>query len=132
MSLILDTHYVYALVGAPGRLTRKETRFLESSRQRFVVSAVSIWEIRIKWNVLHPSGRRKGPLSPEVVLELLRRRPLDFLDLKPEHAAAELSHALGHHDPFDELLLAQAQVEGARLLTRDSELQSHPLARTIT
>ncbi len=131
MPLILDTHYVYAIVGAPGRLSRKETHVLANSRDRFIVSAVSIWEIRIKWGALHASGVRKGPRSPDQVLELLSRRPVDFLDLKPSHAAAELAQRLAHHDPFDELLLAQAQCEGVRLLTRDAKLASHPLARTI-
>jgi PIN domain nuclease of toxin-antitoxin system len=37
---------------------------------------------------------------------------------------------LGHADPFDELLMVQAQVEGMRLLTRDSRLVGHPLAVT--
>jgi PIN domain nuclease of toxin-antitoxin system len=129
--LILDTHYVYAIVGAPGRLSRNETRFLAQSRERFVVSAVSIWEIRIKWNSLHPSGARKGPQSADQVLDLLTRRPIDFLDLKPHHAAVTLLQPLAHSDPFDELLLAQAQAEGVRLLTRDARLASHPLARTI-
>lgn len=131
MPLILDTHYVYAIVGAPGRLSRKEMRFLAQSRERFIVSAVSIWEIRIKWSALHRSGVRKGPRSPEQVLDMLTRRPIDFLDLKPDHAAVELGQGLAHHDPFDELLLAQAQCEGVRLLTRDAKLTSHPLARAI-
>lgn len=131
MPFILDTHYVYAIVGAPGRLSRKETRFLANSRDRFIVSAVSIWEIRIKWGALYASGTRKGPRSPEQVLDMLGRRPVDLLDLKPDHAAAELTHRLRHHDPFDELLLAQAQCEGVRLLTRDAKLSSHPLARAI-
>jgi PIN domain nuclease of toxin-antitoxin system len=131
VALILDTHYVYAIVGAPGRLSQKETRFLSRSRERFIVSAVSIWEIRIKWSALHPSGVRKGPRGAEQVLDMLTRGPVDFLDLKPHHAAGELAQKLVHADPFDELLLAQAQCEGVRLLTRDANLTSHPLARAI-
>ena len=131
MALILDTHYVYAIVGAPGRLSQKEKHFLANARERFIVSAVSIWEIRIKWSALHASGKRKGPKSPAQVLDLLSRRPIDLLSLTAEHATAELKQALAHHDPFDELLMAQAQCEGVRLLTRDSKLISHPLARAI-
>ena len=50
----------------------------------------------------------------------------EFLSLTARHAAAELVHPLKHKDPFDELLLVQAQEEGLRLLTRDSKLGYHP------
>lgn len=54
-----------------------------------------------------------------------------FLPLTPQHAATELVPGLGHKDPFDELLLVQAQVEGLRLLTRDSKLLDHPLVARL-
>jgi PIN domain nuclease of toxin-antitoxin system len=44
------------------------------------------------------------------------------------HAAAELAQPLAHKDPFDELLLVQAQEEGMCLLTRDTKLIGHPFA----
>ncbi len=127
MSLLLDTHYVYAIAGSDSSLSRNEMDFLANHRERFVVSAVSIWEIRLKWSALHPDGARKGPLDPALVVEVLGRQALDFLDLTPVHAAARLLEAIPHRDPFDELLLVQAQCEGLRLLTRDRLLQGHPL-----
>jgi PIN domain nuclease of toxin-antitoxin system len=51
-----------------------------------------------------------------------------FLPLVPRHALAPLSPPATHKDPFDEMLLIQAQVEGLRLLTRDRALLDHPLA----
>jgi len=44
-----------------------------------------------------------------------------LLPLTVHHAAARLVQPLGHKDPFDELLLVQAQEEGMRLLTRDAK-----------
>ena len=52
----------------------------------------------------------------------------ELLPLTARHAAAELAQPLGHKEPFDELLLVQAQEERMRLLTRDAELIGHPLA----
>ncbi len=52
----------------------------------------------------------------------------EFLPLTLRHAAAVLTHPLEHKDPFDGLLLVQAQEEGLRLLTRDERLVEHPLA----
>ncbi len=51
-----------------------------------------------------------------------------ILPLTPDHAITPLDTPLAHTDPFDELLLVQAQVEGLRFLTRDSKLLDHPLA----
>lgn len=131
MPLILDTHYVFALAGAEISLSKRERAFLAAPGEKLLVSAVSIWEIRLKWDALHASGARKGPASPAQVIEALASEPIGYLGLTFEHAAAPLAHALAHKDPFDELLLAQAQVEAALLFTRDKKLRGHPLVRGI-
>jgi len=51
-----------------------------------------------------------------------------LLPLTAVQASAELAKPLGDKDPFDELLLFQAQEEGMRLLTRDDKLNGHPFA----
>lgn len=128
MSVLLDTHYVYAIAGAPGRLSAGERKYLSERPDPFVVSAVSLWEIRLKWSALYKSGGRKGPIGPAQVLQVLRTQNVDFLPMTTEHAVAALHARLDHKDPFDELLLLQAQAENLRLLTRDAKLAAHPLA----
>ena len=71
MSLLLDTHYVFALAGSVNQLTPRELNFLATCPDSFVVSAVSIWEMRLKWDTLHLSGDRKGPLDPAQALRAL-------------------------------------------------------------
>jgi PIN domain nuclease of toxin-antitoxin system len=133
MKLLLDTHYVFGLAGSPGVLTGREARFLDAYRLKFVVSAVSIWEVRLKWHAVHRSGAPKGPLSAEDVVSILSTDSVaEFLPLTPEHAATDLDSPLAHRDPFDELLIAQAQVEGLHLLTRDRKLAGHPLATVVS
>lgn len=132
MNLLLDTHYVFAIAGSPGRLTGTEINFLAAYPDRFVVSAVSIWEMRLKWRVLHASGDRKGPLDPAQAMRILAGQSIDFLPLSAAHAATPLREPLAHGDPFDEILLVQAQVEGLKLLTRDARLLGHSLATRPT
>lgn len=133
MKLLLDTHYVFGLAGSPGALSNRELHFLDKYPHPFVVSAVSIWEIRLKWDVMHRSGARKGPASPVDVVQILSTDlVVEFLTLTPEHAATALRTPLAHRDPFDDLLLAQAQAEELQLLTRDRKLIDHPLATAIT
>jgi PIN domain nuclease of toxin-antitoxin system len=131
VSLLLDTHYVYGLSGSPGTISAREAAFLKAYTAPFVVSAVSIWEIRIKWSTFDGSGKRKGPADPKGVLRVLTTDFVDFLLLTPAHAALELKVPIAHRDPFDELLLAQAQSEGLKLLSRDRKLVGHPLVTEI-
>jgi PIN domain nuclease of toxin-antitoxin system len=128
LNLLLDTHYVFAIAGSPGRLTGTEINFLASYPDRFVVSAVSIWEMRVKWDALHASGDLKGPLDPVQVMRVLTGQNIDFLPLNAAHASTSLHEPISHRDPFDEILLVQAQIEGLKLLTRDARLLGHPLA----
>ncbi|THD35584.1 MAG: hypothetical protein E7773_10750 [Sphingomonas sp.] len=111
-----------------GSLTARETELLSDDATDVSASAISLWELRIKWNLFHVSGDRKGPADPAQVLTALSRIDIPVIALSPEHAAASLNTPMGHRDPFDELLLIQAQEMDGRLLTRDAKLANHPLA----
>jgi PIN domain nuclease of toxin-antitoxin system len=89
---------------------------------------VAVWELRLKRHSFHISGGRKGPVEPAAVVEFAAAIDWELLPLTARHAAAALTHPLGHKDPFDELLLVQAQEEGMRLLTRDTKIIGHPFA----
>lgn len=86
--------------------------------------------MRLKYRALHPSGDRKGPYDPNQVVAMLKGHKASFVPLKAQHAACELETPIPHKDPFDELLLVQAQEEGLKLLTEDRQLSGHPLAVT--
>jgi len=93
-----------------------------------VLSAVSVWELRLKWHSFHTTGGRKGPLAPSDVVAFARAMAWQILAMTERHAVAPLKQALIHKDPFDEVLLVQTQEEGMRLLTRDAKLAGHPYA----
>ena len=95
-----------------------------------VLSAVTVWELRLKWHSFHISGGRKGPVAPAAVVAFAKAMEWQFLPLTPHHTVTELIQPLEHKDPFDELLLVQAQEEGMRLLTRDAKLAGHPFTAT--
>lgn len=128
MSLLLDTHLAVWAALDPDALTEAERGVMAGSDAPLVLSAVSVWELRLKWHSFHISGTRKGPIEPATIVAFAQAIGWVFLPLIVRHAAAELSHPIGHKDPFDELLLIQAQEEGMRLLTRDAKLIGHPLA----
>ena len=128
MRILLDTSYLFDFMDMPGKLLESERRFLSARGTELYVSAVSIWEMRLKYNAKHASGERKSRFSPADVLNALDDQDVTLLPMTVGHAAGGLDVPLEHKDPFDELLLVQAQQEGLRLLTVDKRLVGHPLA----
>lgn len=115
MNLLLDTHIaLWAIVDSP-RLSAKARKLILAPRATVWVSAASIWEIAIK----HGLGRGDMPLSGEAAMAHFRAAGYRLLPIEPEHAARVEGLPAHHHDPFDRLLVAQAQVEPMRLLSHD-------------
>ena len=131
MRVLLDTFYLYRFMEAPGHFGEAERRFLEENEARVYVSAVSVWEMRLKHHARHRSLERKSLYVPSDVIATLQEQNVVFLPMSINHAARELEVPIAHRDPFDELLLVQAQEEGLRLLTTDRLLVDHPLAITV-
>jgi len=128
MRLLLDTHILVWLAQAPDALVPNERRLLEDANGPLIVSAISLWEIRIKWEKLHPSGERKGTISPAQAMAHIERAAFDLVPISVADCAAMLDPPCESGDPFDQMLLIQAGNFGARLLTRDRRLADHPLA----
>jgi PIN domain nuclease of toxin-antitoxin system len=128
LKLLLDTHFAAWLFLGEERLSDAERQLVNRADVEIVCSVVSLWELRLKWNSTTVRGTPKGPAAPEAVLAFGAGMAWTFLPLLPAHAVARLEVPIAHKDPFDELLLVQAQVEGLRLLTRDEALLRHPLA----
>ena len=84
------------------------------------VSAVSIWEIAIKFALRKRTGA--PPFSGAVALEAFLAAGYRMLNVTPQHAAAVEALPHLHADPFDRMLIAQALHEPLRLLTADAAL----------
>ena len=131
MRILLDTSYLYDLMETHGKFSDRERRFFTEQEIEIYVSAVSIWEMRLKYRAHHRSGERKSPFDPNEVVALVEEQDMTILPMTMKHAARELETPIPHRDPFDELLLVQAQEEGLKLLTADRQLIEHPLAITV-
>ena len=131
LKVLLDTSYLYDLMLAPGQLLDVERRFLGGPAVRLYASAVSIWEVRLKYAARYRSGGRKSPFDPNAALTVLEDQEVAFVPMTMRHAVQVLEVPLAHRDPFDELLLVQAQEEGLQLLTADRLLADHPLTISV-
>lgn len=118
MRVLLDTHVFLWLHTEPERLG-DHLRLLENPRNVRLVSAASSWEIAIKSSL--------GRLSlPEPVARWLPARLADIgatpVPVEHAHALAVAELPRHHRDPFDRLLVAQAQLLGVPLLTTDRQI----------
>jgi PIN domain nuclease of toxin-antitoxin system len=59
-----------------------------------VLSAVAVWELRLKWHSFHISGGRKRPVDTAALVAFAAAIDWELLPLTARHAAAELTHPL--------------------------------------
>jgi PIN domain nuclease of toxin-antitoxin system len=116
--LLLDTRAALWLLSADARLGPDASRHLQDETNQLLLSAVVIWEVAVK--------RSLGKLrAPEGFAEAMLSGGAQPLAVTIDHAAA-VEHLPWHHrDPFDRVLVAQAQVERATLVSGDQELAAY-------
>lgn len=100
------------------RVGKKAVTAIEAVGARIVVSAVTVWEVAIK--------RRLGKLdAPGDLLQRLERADVELLPINARHADRVGVLPMHHRDPFDRLLIAQAEVENFTLVTADTEMDDY-------
>ena len=78
MRILLDTSLLYDLMDAPGKFADFRRRILASGETQLYVSAVSIWEMRLKHNARHASGERKSRFDSNDVIPVLENQGRDI------------------------------------------------------
>jgi PIN domain nuclease of toxin-antitoxin system len=122
MRLLLDTHLLVWAMGEPERLPAGCAAMLEDPGNSLVFSVASLWELVIKQAL----GRPDFNLEPSLLRQALLTGGWQELPIEANHVLAVRQLPPLHRDPFDRLLLAQAQIEGMLLLTADSQLSRYP------
>lgn len=117
MRLLLDSHILLWILTADPILPRSAVAQI-FERNEVLISAVSIWELEVK--------RVKGKLvAPEDLLDRAEGAGFGWADLTADNAVDAARLPRHHGDPFDRLLVAQAQGEAATLVTRDARLAAY-------
>lgn len=122
MRILLDTHCWLWMTMAPVRFGTHAFDLISNPDNRLFLSAVSTWEIAVK----HRLGRLELPLDPErYVLSRMEATGVEGLSLAPVHGLRAGVLPPHHDDPFDRLLVAQAQLEDLPLLTADRDFERY-------
>lgn len=106
----------------PDRLPTRARQRIEDTAEQPVFSAASIWEVAIKNSL----GRADFDVDPRLLRRALLEHGYHELAVTGAHAAAVDQLPPIHRDPFDRLLIAQAQIEAITLLTVDERIGRYP------
>ena len=121
MRLLLDTQIILWALTDAARLGATARGLIGDPANEVYVSTASIWEIAIK-NAL---GRGDMPVSGTRAAELCRLAGYRELPIAWRHAACVDALPPIHGDPFDRILVAQAEAEPLRLLSRDATVAKY-------
>ncbi len=116
MRLLLDTQVWLWMLASPERLSPASHALVSAPDNELLLSAASAWEISIK----HALGKLTLPEAPRTYIpRLMATTAVTPLPVYHRHALQVSMLPTHHHDPFDRLLIAQAQVEGVPVITSD-------------
>ena len=124
MSCLLDTStFIWWLINQSALSARALETMLDS-RNSLLLSAASVWEIAIKV--------RLGKLTikedlADIIESQVRVNGLSLLPITVTHTLGTLSLPMHHRDPFDRLLIAQAQAEGLSLITSNAKFGKYDI-----
>jgi PIN domain nuclease of toxin-antitoxin system len=119
MKLLLDTHVLIWWLRDDFRLGRRARAMIADPTVRLLASIASPWEISVKYRI-GKMTERGGDM-----LDWLTRASVQVLPLRLEDLHALESLPLIHRDPFDHLIVAQALVEDAHIMTDDRMMAAY-------
>ncbi len=118
MRLLLDTHALLWALENPSLLRAETRKAIERAQTPVLVSAASAWEMGVKISI----GKLRAPLD---LMQQVRDKRFTPLSVTVEHGLRVGELPLLHRDPFDRLLVAQAQLEGLTIVTRDPRIAAY-------
>jgi PIN domain nuclease of toxin-antitoxin system len=122
MRVLLDTHTFLWWITDDPRLSGKARETIANRNNELYLSAASGWEIMIKMKI----GRLSLPKNPRhFIADQLLLNNIESLPIQMSHALHLHSLPDHHRDPFDRMIVAQAQLEKLPILSCDSQIAKY-------
>ena len=118
--LLLDTHALLWWLSDDAQLGEETRRAISNPRNQVYISAASTWEISIKKTI----GKLSAPDDMDSIVEDEGFDKLPITLFHGEQAGLLPEH---HKDPFDRMLIAQAQAEGLIIVTNDKKIARYSI-----
>lgn len=122
MKLLLDTHIFLWFISGSTKLTNYSKDLIENTDNQRFLSLASLWEITIKISL--------GKLHISIPYEQLIQKhiydnDIELLNIAPKHLSHILNLPFHHKDPFDRLIIAQAQCEDMSIISSDEQFKKY-------
>ncbi len=118
MNYLIDTHVFLWMLAEPSRLSPAARKVIVNPRHVVHVSAITAVEIAIKVSL----GKLE---APDRLMGEIQTRGLRELPLRYQHGETLRALPPHHADPFDRMLIAQAQNEELTIITHDEKFRSY-------
>ena len=126
MKILLDTHTLYWFIEGDAQLSTLARTTVSDPANEVLISPASYWEIAIKVSL----GKWRLNRPYEDFLDIgLKQYGFLVLPILPAHTARLIGLLFHHKDPFDRLLVAQALVEQAHIVSADVQLDAYGVTR---
>ncbi len=119
---LLDTHTLLWYLRDSPELSKKALKIISTEDEIFV-SVASLWEIAIKNSI----GKLDLEFSLEKIEELCDEKDITILQINGKQLDKIKLLPKIHSDPFDRLIIAQAQTENLTIITTDSKIPKYPV-----
>jgi PIN domain nuclease of toxin-antitoxin system len=124
MKVLLDTHSFLWWITNDQRLSSHARSIISNGDNELLLSSASGWEIVAKARL----GRIHLPGKPEAfIAEQLSFNSIQSLPIYMSHALHVYNLPSHHRDPFDRMIIAQAQVEDLPILTMDPQIAKYEI-----
>jgi PIN domain nuclease of toxin-antitoxin system len=123
MKYLLDTHTLIWAITEPDNLSDRVRQILEAPTSQIVVSAVTFWEISLKYGL---GKLQLTNIAPEDFPALCQQMFIEVIPLDEDICSTyHLLQPFYHRDPFDRMLVWLAKCKGFALLSKDSTLKQY-------
>lgn len=126
MAYLLDTHTLLWVIGDSKQLSKKIVTLIQNQENQILVSAISLWEISLKFRL----GKLKlSGFKPEDIPKVLEKLNINIIELNQEEASSyhNLKEDL-HKDPFDRMLIWQCITRKLTFISKDSEIRKYRIS----
>jgi PIN domain nuclease of toxin-antitoxin system len=126
LQALLDTHTLIWWLSKDAALPVSARRVIADMRNTLMVSAASAWEIAMKYNLGKLPGA--GSLVSDFGTQM-EREGFELLSISAEHAIRAGLLPGPHRDPFDRMLIAQAQAENLPIVSNEKAFEPYGVRR---
>ena len=123
MKLLLDTHVLLWTIGETNALSDKIIQEIKNPSNIILVSAVSLWEIALKYSL----GKLTVDFDIQKIPEYCEKMSFELIPLNPVEAleSLHLPQKINHKDPFDRMLIYQCITSSYTFVSKDRRIEQY-------